>query len=433
MRGRLPLAVAVAVSLLGFIPLGGGCTIDAETADPTTEPCPQGICSGHGTCTAVNQRPSCACEVGYAGVTCGVCAASFHRIAGEKCVADTKCTATSCGPKGKCSDVTGEPVCACEPGYSGAQCTDCYAGYHAGGGTAGCVLDRTCLSTSCSGAGQCKDTGGVVVCTCEAGHSGAVCDACATGFYRGVDGKCTASGSCATNNPCGPRGTCEDSSGVARCICQSGYTGLTCATCYPGYHGADGGACELDVPCSPTSCSGRGTCSAATGAPVCTCGPGYDGAQCATCSTGYHRVADGRCLVDETCTGSPCGTRGTCSVTGGVASCACNTGYTGAACAACYGGYHDPGDGTCVLDELCRATSCSRRGQCNDASGAVVCTCDSGFEGTHCETNHDDCASNACGTGRCIDQVNGYICLCLDADAGADGGGDAGRWGQSCP
>ncbi|MFO0679363.1 MAG: hypothetical protein U0169_22740 [Polyangiaceae bacterium] len=216
-------------------------------------------------------------------------------------------------------------------------------------------------------------------------------------------------------------GTCDDATGV-RGACASGYQGATCSECYPGYHAVTGGTCALDVPCTDTSCSGAGTCNASTGTAVCTCFAGHTGATCSTCASGYHRGSDGRCALDETCGASTCGTHGTCSVTAGVATCACTKGYAGVTCAECGPGFHSATGGTCELDQACGTTSCGGHGSCVDASGVVVCTCDTGFEGDHCETNSDDCGSNACGTGTCVDRTNDYICLCTD-----------GTWGTSCP
>lgn len=32
--------------------------------------------------------------------------------------------------------------------------------------------------------------------------------------------------------------------------------------------------------------------------------------------------------------------------------------------------------------------------------------------GPNCEVNEDDCASNPCEYGDCIDEINGYKCMC---------------------
>jgi len=56
------------------------------------------------------------------------------------------------------------------------------------------------------------------------------------------------------------------------------------------------------------------------------------------------------------------------------------------------------------------AVACENGGQC--VSGA--CVCPTGFSGTACETNIDDCAGNPCDPGTCTDGVASYTCTCPD-------------------
>jgi len=42
--------------------------------------------------------------------------------------------------------------------------------------------------------------------------------------------------------------------------------------------------------------------------------------------------------------------------------------------------------------------------------------------GANCEVNLDDCQSNPCDYGRCIDKINGYECACEP--------GYTGKWSQ---
>ncbi|XP_048577403.1 fibropellin-1-like [Nematostella vectensis] len=51
-------------------------------------------------------------------------------------------------------------------------------------------------------------------------------------------------------------------------------------------------------------------------------------------------------------------------------------------------------------------------------SGQYECACPKGFNGSRCEINIDECQSNLCVNGSCVDGVAGYTCKC---DAGFEG------------
>ena len=44
---------------------------------------------------------------------------------------------------------------------------------------------------------------------------------------------------------------------------------------------------------------------------------------------------------------------------------------------------------------------------------AYFCLCPAGYSGDSCEQDVDDCANQPCANhGKCIDQINYYICEC---------------------
>ncbi len=87
----------------------------------------------------------------------------------------------------------------------------------------------------------------------------------------------------------------------------------------------------------------------------------------------------------------------------------------------------------------CLSQPCQNGGTCQDRENAYLCFCSKGtagayftvmgkhfysclsklyskfyflLTGANCEVNLDDCQSNPCDFGRCIDKINGYECAC---------------------
>lgn len=66
-------------------------------------------------------------------------------------------------------------------------------------------------------------------------------------------------------------------------------------------------------------------------------------------------------------------------------------------------------------------TNCSHFLHCESRQSLYYCSCQPGFSGDNCDVNIDDCSSNPCVNGKCVDGVNRYDCECNE-----------GYWGVNC-
>ena len=234
----------------------------------------------------------------------------------------------------------------------------------------------------------------MIECHCANGWTGDVCDGCAAGYHN-EGGACVLDESCLASS-CSYHGECDDTTGVVDCDCDTGYAEPYCATCDASYH-REGTACVVDEVCAADSCGDHGDCTVVDGLIVCVCHMGWDGDACDACDVGYH-MSGGLCVADEVCEADTCSDHGTCAVVDGVTDCSCDVGYDGNDCAACYPGYEAsavtglcqvpcPGgddwircDGTCVYGfspEHCGGceSSCEGDERCQWDGSAATCEC----------------------------------------------------------
>lgn len=96
--------------------------------------------------------------------------------------------------------------------------------------------------------------------------------------------------------------------------------------------------------------------------------------------------------------------------------------------------FHSPAGWDCSEDvDECETLSpphCRNGGTCQNSAGSFHCVCVSGWGGTGCEENLDDCVAATCAPGStCIDRVGSFSCLCPPGRTGVgervQGGG---RW-----
>ncbi|HEY3449985.1 MAG TPA: hypothetical protein VGK67_26775 [Myxococcales bacterium] len=349
-----------------------------------------GTCDTNATCDSAAATPACVCNAGYTGngtsckpLTCPALSlengkvtpsgeASLYTTASYSCDAGFKLSGE---PSRKCgSDGTwGGTAPTCVPVIDGCKDAPCPHG--------------PCTSTS--------DSGGYSCGPCEAGWTGANCDApvsCPT-LEDPLNGAVTPKTATAGN--------------AATYSCQAGYLLLGEASRQCQNDGAWSGEAPTcaAVPCQPDlTAPAHGQASATTGVTgdvvTYSCDSGYSLAGNTTrlCQTdGTWSGADPTCSPDQTgCSSNPCA-HGTCTPDGAAGfTCACETGWTGAAC------------DTAVT---CSGAAAPAHGSVSAASasfgGTLTYSCDGGYSlsGAATRTCQADgtfsglaptCAANAC-------------------------------------
>ena len=400
--------------------------------------CPGGAeqpCSGHGTCDRATGE--CRCLDGaaghWAGALCDECQTPFS---GPDC--DLLCprdaAGVACGGHGRC---LGASLCTCfadaARGYwAGPVCGECAPGRFGAACTAEC-LGGHCAQ--CSGHGACRDgAAGAGDCVCDAGAgtgfwAGANCSECQEGYWGPqCDQPCPGGAGAA----CGAHGVCEDGLyGTGQCVCAEGegsgwWAGPACERCRGGFYGADcAAACPDDGAGAP--CAGHGRCDdGVRGTGACACDAGYTGAAC-------HLL----CPVLD---GAVCRGHGGCGARGGRATCNCSAAavghWAGEACGSCVVGWTGP---LCTLRCPTNAEGwvCSGHGVCGAPPSGTdpVCACYSGYAGLLCETecpggHLQPCMGHgACdpATGRCACAASPAAGYWTGADCGACQSGWSGR------
>ncbi|KAK3704203.1 hypothetical protein RRG08_066834 [Elysia crispata] len=78
-------------------------------------------------------------------------------------------------------------------------------------------------------------------------------------------------------------------------------------------------------------------------------------------------------------------------------------------------------DGTCTVPVNATYT-CNNMNRALSFDYFYYCTCASGYEGTYCETDIDECAATPCvWPYECVDGANSYTCKCPDSNPDCDG------------
>ncbi|KAH9514277.1 hypothetical protein Btru_028587 [Bulinus truncatus] len=322
------------------------------------------VCNGHGTC---HQVKGCECSPGWSGEQCNQDV--------NECAVDGVC------PMGQiCVNMLGSFECRCPSGYENliGQCKDFNECLD--------VLDNNCdLSVE-----NCMNNEGSYTCECQ------------TGYARNSYNICADIDECAINSyNC--EQICENTQGKYNCKCKDGYKlNIDRTTCIK----TDIDKClgELNLTCSHI-CS----VDKVTKTPSCSCKTGY-------ILEGAEKCVDiNECQFDQL---NLCNFKDRCLNTDGGFRCSCPSGYSldndGQSCLACGQGKW----GQECSNECACSTGAVR---CDPYKG---CVCKSGFTGTRCEKDLDECSTGLviCGLGeRCINTIGSASCHCLAGYSNIDG------------
>jgi hypothetical protein len=139
-------------------------------------------------------------------------------------------------------------------------------------------------------------------------------------------------------------------------------------------------------------CLGQCGPSGCVGTPSCNCSAGWQGSVCDD-------------QINE-CVGSrhSCDSNAQCLDTVGSFTCSCNAGFTGTGLA-------------CTAVDVCALSRpCLHNGTCTNLGlGRVNCTCPSGWAGSTCELDVDECAAgrdNCAATALCANAAGSFSCAC---------------------
>ncbi|XP_059158121.1 uncharacterized protein LOC131942326 [Physella acuta] len=286
---------------------------------------------------------TCSCKSGWTGIDCGTDV--------NECI-DT----SHCGPLEDCYNTDGAVECRCKPGYENITadggCQECNATHYG----VNCLLPCNCIVSNTA---DCINTNGV--CNCKTGWTGTLCE-------LDVD-ECTNTSLCPD-----PHDRCYNLDGSSECRCDVGFVkhdnAAPCQACDATHYGTN---CSYKCMCVMNNTN---DCSDTDG--TCSCKSGWTGIDCGT-------------DVNECLDTSHCGPLEDCYNTDGAAECRCKSGYENitadGGCQECNATHYGV---NCLLPCNCIV---SNTADCINTNG--VCNCKTGWTGTLCELDVDECTNTS--------------------------------------
>ncbi|KAJ8300255.1 hypothetical protein KUTeg_021774 [Tegillarca granosa] len=158
-----------------------------------------------------------------------------------------------------------------------------------------------------------------------------------------------------------------------------------------------GDQCETNIDdCVVQPCLKNGTCIDLINDHLCNCTDGWDGTNC---------------NIDRNeCDTQPCQNGGQCENNEGSFRCNCyQTGYQGQLC-------QYPGPCASQPCHYINSDYCTQFIQNN----SYICTCKSGWSGSNCDTDINECLNNPCKNGTCNNNNGSYSCACMPGFTGTN-------------